>query len=176
MIDGAGHRKLSKFFLFPNGTACESNSYFGLVITVKSYLQMRKDDLKTVGKNMYYKDISTKIHDLFAAAFFVNHSQDKTDIQAERKDGIQMMVPLEMEMSSAGIFLMNGVDIILRFDWCPPNLLIGVADETAYKYRIQSAKFWNKIVVAYLDALFSLNKSLINTNSNIENILERPML
>ena len=67
LIDGAGHRILSKCSLFLNGTPCESNSYFGLYNAVKSYLQMSKDDLKTLGRNMYYKDISTKIHDVFTA-------------------------------------------------------------------------------------------------------------
>ena len=60
LIEGAGHRILSKFSLFLNGTPCESNSYFGLYNTVKSYLQMSKNDLKTIGKIMYYKDYSTK--------------------------------------------------------------------------------------------------------------------
>ena len=176
LIDGAGHRILSKCSLFLNGTPCESNSYFGLYNAVKSYLQMSKDDLKTLGRNMYYKDISTKIHDVFTADSFVNQSQDETDIQTECKDGIHMMVPLGMEMSSAGIFLMNGVDIRLRFDLCPPNLLINAADETGYKYVIETAKLWTQKIVPNPDALFSLNRSLINTNSNIEYVFERPII
>ena len=176
LIDGAGHRILSKCSLFLNGTPCESNSYFGLYNTVKSYLQMSKDDLKTIGRNMYYKDISTKIYDVFTADSFVNQSEDETDIQAECKDSIHMMVPLGMEMSSAGIFLMNGVDIRLRFDLCSPNLLINAPDETGYKYMIQTAKLWTQKIVPNPDALFSLNRSLINTNSNIEYVFERPII
>ena len=60
LIDGAGHRTLSKCSLLLNGTPSESNSYFGLYSTVKSYLKMNKDDLKTLGRNTFCKDISTK--------------------------------------------------------------------------------------------------------------------
>ena len=41
---------------------------------------------------------------VFTADSFVNQSQDETDIQAECQDGIHMMVPLGMEMSSAEYF------------------------------------------------------------------------
>ena len=72
LIDGAGHTILSKRTLFPNGAPCVSNPYFGLYDLVKSYLKKNKDDLKTTGRTMCYKIISTKFHDVFSAVFFVN--------------------------------------------------------------------------------------------------------
>ena len=99
LIDGAGSRVLSNYSLFLNGTPCENISNFGLDNFVISYLQISKDIFKTVGRNMYHKDISTKNHDVFTADYFVNQTWDETDIQTECKDSIHMMTPLGMEMS-----------------------------------------------------------------------------
>ena len=65
---------------------------------------MTKVYLKTISISMYFKEISTKIYDIFTATSFVNKTQDETDIQTELKENIHTMVPLEMEVSSAGIF------------------------------------------------------------------------
>ena len=69
-----------------------------------------------------------------------------------------------MEVSSAGNFLMIGVDMRSRFDLYPPNLLINPADETGYKYMIRTAKLWTQEILPNQDALFSSNGSLININ------------
>ena len=106
----------------------------------------------------------------------MNQTQDETGIQAEGKDGIHMMVPLGIEMSSTGIFLMNGVDIRFTLDLCPSNILINAADETSYKYMKQTAKLWTQKIVPNPDALFNLNKSLINIISTIEYAFERPIM
>ena len=73
-------------------------------------------------------------------------------------------------------FLMNGVDIRLKFDFCPTNILINAADESGYKYMIQTAKLWTKKIAPNPDALLSLNRSLINTNSDIEYVFGRPII
>ena len=83
----------------------------------------------------------------------MSQSKDETDVQAECEDDIHMMGLLGKEMSSAVIFPMNGVDIRLSFDLCPPKLLINAADENGYKYMIQTAKLWTQKIVPNPDAL-----------------------
>ena len=67
--------------------------------------------MKVIDRYMYYKNISTTMYDVLTADSFVIQTQDETEVQAECKDAMCMMVSLEMEMSTAGIFLMNGMDI-----------------------------------------------------------------
>ena len=57
---------------------------------------MSKDDLKTIGRNMYYKDISTKNEDVISDDALANQSENETAIQTECKDVVHMMVPLGM--------------------------------------------------------------------------------
>ena len=138
---------------------------------------MSKNDLKTIGRNMYYKDMSTKIYDVYTAASFQNQTSDESEIQTECKKVLHMMIPLGMEMSSAGIFLMNGVDIRLRFDLSPASLMINTASaDSGYKYIVETAKLWTQKIVPNPDALFSLNKSLLTNNSSIEYVFERPII
>ena len=55
------------------------------------------------------------------------------------------------------------------------GILINAPDETGYKYMILTEKLWTQKIVPNADAFFSLNRSLINTNSNIVNVFERPI-
>ena len=170
LIDGAGHRILSRCTLFLNGTACESSAYFGLYNTIKTYLNMGKDDLQSVGRNMYYKSMSTKIEDKIDASSFANLSSDEVLMQDECKGMVHMMVPLCMDLSSSDFYLMNGVDIRLRFDLSSPRLLINSNDGKDYKYSIETVKLWTQKIVPNTEALFSLNKNLVSSNGTIEYI------
>ena len=176
LIDGAGHRILSKCSLYLNGVPCESNAYFGLYNSIKTYLGMSKSELQSIGRNMYYKSMSTKIYDNITNASFENRTADETDIQAECRNVIHLMIPIGLEISSSGIFLMNGVDIRLRFDLSPASLMINTAHAQGYKYDIETAKLWTQKIVPNPDALFSLSKSLLNNNSSIEYVFERPVI
>ena len=107
LFDEPGRRILSKYSLFLNGTPCESNAYFGLYNTIKSDLEMSNNDLKTIGINMKYKEISTKIYDTYTPdtpAYFQSHPSDETEIQTECKNVLHMRIPLGKDMSSAEIF------------------------------------------------------------------------
>ena len=53
VIDGLGHRILSRCTLFLNGVPVESNSYFGLYNALKTYTSMPKSKIDTLGRNMY---------------------------------------------------------------------------------------------------------------------------
>ena len=43
VIDGLGHRILSRCTIFLNGVPCESNSYFGLYNSINTYISMGKE-------------------------------------------------------------------------------------------------------------------------------------
>ena len=71
------------------------------ITLLKTYLNMGKDDLQSVGWNMYYKSMSKKIEDKIDAFSFTNLSSDEVIMQGECKGMIRMMVPLCMELSSS---------------------------------------------------------------------------
>ena len=176
LIDGAGHRILSKSSVFLNGTPCENNAYFGLYNCIKSYTNMSKDGLSSIGRNMFYKDLSTKIFDKIDENCFTALSSEEAQIQSECKDIIHMMIPLQLDLSSASFYLLNGVDIRIRFDLLSPKVLINSLDNINYDYSIEMVKLWTQKIIPAQDALFSMNKNLMMNNSNIEYIFERPII
>ena len=176
LIDGAGHRILSRCSLFLNGTPCQSSAYFGLYNSIKTYLNMGKGDLESIGRNMYYKSMSTKIYDKIEASSFANLSDDENLIQTECKGVVDMMIPLCMDLTSSDFYLLNGVDIRLRFDLSSPSLIINSNDGKDYKYSIQTVKLWTQKIVPNPDALFSLNRNLVSNNASVEYIFERPVI
>ena len=175
VIDGLGHRILSRCTIFLNGVPSESNSYFGLYNSINTYLSMGKGSLSSIGRNMYYKDIHSKIDSKIDAATFANHNADEKEIERECKNIIHMMTPLKFNISSADFYLLNGVDMRLRFDLAPAKLIINSYDEVDYRYEIQSVKLWSQKIVPDAAALLSLNKSLMNQQT-IEYIHDRPVI
>ena len=137
---------------------------------------MSKDVLSGIGNNMYYKSDDTKIYDVYGEDSFKNQSTTETIMQKESKKIIHLMVPLTFDLSSSNFYLLNGVDIRLRFDLAAPQILINSSDEIDYEYRIQTVKLWTQKIVPNPDALFSLNKSLLTNNASIEYIFERPIM
>ena len=57
------------------------------------------------------------------------------------------MVPVCMGLSSSDFYLMNGVDIRLRFDLSSPRLLINSKDVKDYKYSLDTVKLWTQKIV-----------------------------
>ena len=108
---------------------------------------MGKDDLQSVGRNMYYKSMSTKIEAKMDASSFTNLSSDELLMQEECKGMIHMIVPLCMDLSSSDFYLMNGVDIRLRLDLSSPRLLINSKDVKDYKYSLDTVKLWTQKIV-----------------------------
>ena len=176
VVDGLGHRILSRCSMFLNGSPCQSSSHHGLFNTIKSYLHMSKDVLSSIGSNMYYKSDDTKFYDEYVTASFETQSADETMIQTNCKKVIHLMIPLNFDLSSSNFYLLNGVDIRLRFDLASPQLLINSVDGVDYNYAIQTVKLWTQKIVPNPDALFSLNKNLLTNNASIEYIFERPII
>ena len=86
-----------------------------------------------------------------------------------------MMTPLKFNISSADFYLLNGVDIRLRFDLAPAKLIINSYDDNDYSYVVHSVKLWTQKIIPDPAALLSLNKSLLN-NQTIEYIHDRPII
>ena len=85
--------------------------------------------------------MSTKIYDIYTPASVQNQPSDESEIQTECKNVIHIMIPLGMEMSSAGIFLMDRVDIRLRFDLSSASHMINTASaDSGYKYIEETEK------------------------------------
>ena len=176
VIDGLGRRIISRFTLFLNGVPIESNSYFGLYNTLKTYTSMSKAKLDGVGRNMYYKDLSIPIENKFNNENFPSKSEFEMGIIEDCKSTLHFMSPLHLDIGSGGFYLMNGVDVRLRFDLSPASLIINSIDNVDYKYVLQNVKLWVQKVVPHNDALISLNKSLISTNSSVEYLIDRPII
>ena len=175
VIDGLGHRILSRCTIFLNGVPCESNSYFGLYNCINTYISMGKDSLSSLGRNMYYKDIKAKIDSKIDATTFANQTDDETEIENDCKNTLHMMTPLKFNISSADFYLLNGVDIRLRFDLAPAKLILNSYDDVDYTYAVQTVKLWTQKIIPDPSALLSLNKSLLN-NQTIEYIHDRPVI
>ena len=176
VIDGLGHRILSKSSLYLNGTPCENNAYFGLFNSLKTYTCMKKDALSSIGRNMYYKDLSVKNNAKTDEINFLAPENDEKLIRDDCRRVMHFVTPLALDISSSDFFLLNGVDIRLRFDLASPAVIINSYDNEKYKYNIQSVKLWAQKLVPQSNALLSMNRSLIEKNSRVEYIFERPVI
>ena len=55
-----------------------------------------------------------------------------------------MMTALKINISSAGFYLLNGVDIRFRFDLAPAKSILNSYDNVDYSYIVHSVKLWAK--------------------------------
>lgn len=175
VIDGVGHRILSRYTLFLNGVPCESNSYFGLYNNINTYMSMSKASLSSSGMNMYYRDSTNE--SVITGETFKNQNNLEKVISNQCNNTLHMMTPLQFNISSSNFYLLNGVDIRLRFDMAPAKLIINSSDvNNEYSYAIDSVKLWSEKIIPDPSAMISLNKSLIEKNQVIEYIHERPVI
>ena len=132
---------------------------------------MSKGKIDTIGRNMYYKNLSVEIEDVFKDGSFKN----EMDIVKECKSGLHLLTPITLDISSSGFYLMNGVEMRLRFDLAPASVVIN-SHEDEYKYTLQTAKIWVQKIIPHEEALISLNKNMMNSNSLVEYIVDRPII
>ena len=178
LIDGAADRLFTRSSVFLNGTAIESNPYFGLYKSLKSYLSMNVNELKSIGRNSFYKDynglpIPSKITKNEFDATKI--SKDEVQIIEQCKSTLDFITNLHLDISSSHIYLLDGVDLRIRLDLCNPDLLINTYDTEKYIFKIVTTKLWGVKVVPYPSALMSLNKTLSSTHS-IEYLFSRPLI
>ena len=156
-----------------NSISIENNAHFGLLNTINAYLNMDKNFIHTIGKTMCLKELDKKIPDKFTNE---NLSSGTTDLLYNPKKIMHFMVPLNFDISNLNFFLLNGVDIGIRFDLASPALVINSLDESKYTYQMQCCKLWVQKITPSPDALISLNKNMIRYTKNVEYIYERPIV
>ena len=176
LIDGFGHRLISRQSLYLNGSLVEQNSYFGLYNAIKTYLTMPRSALSTSGRNMLYKSLETPIHDVISLNSFTAPSITEVLDQKRCLKVIHTVTPLLLDVSSSGQYLLNSCDARLRLDLSPASLLINSHDSEKYGYKIEALKLWTKKIVPNSNALMSLNKSLLRSNRSIEYLFQRPIV
>ena len=180
VIDGLGHRLFSKCTVFFNGTPVSGNTYFGLHNSVRTYLTMGEHSLRSTGRLMYYKSIDTDIEDEITMKNFEigKITKDERTVIDECKTVLHTLTPLDLDIASANFYLLNGVDIRIRLDLAPRELIINAPDGASkqYSYELQLAKLWCEKVVPYPSALLSLNKNLISGNGTIEYLFDKPIV
>ena len=143
VIDGLGHRILSRCSVFLNGTQCESNAHFGLISSIDTYTSMKKDLLSSIGRNMLYNDMDSEICDVVTGAMFTTLTPCQKQIKKDCKGVLHTMTPLKLNISSSGFYLMNGTDIRIRLDLSPAKLIINASDDTKnYTYSVENVKLW----------------------------------
>ena len=175
-VDGFGHRIITKSALFLNSIQVESNVHFGLWNSVYSYLYLDKGSLETIGQNMLYKSLRTKIHSNITQSCFENQPSEEVTIQKLCKTGIHICTPLAFDISSANFYLLNGVDLRIRLDLASAKTLINSTDGIDYSYEIEHAKLWCQRIVPIPQAILSLSRNLANNNSEVEYMFDRPII
>ena len=175
LVDGFAHRILNRSSLFLNGTSISSDQYFGVNNVVKSYLNMDSSILPTHGRNMYYKNLETDIEEIITAEGFTKNLNNRYEgeIIDDVKKGIHSVVPLNLDLASSNFYLLNGVEIRLRIDLAPPEVVINTHLGEKYKYNVEYMKLWVKKIVPYPSALLALNKSLFVQNRTVEYLFNK---
>jgi len=178
IVDGIGNRILSRSSLYLNSTPIENNSYYGLTNAFKSYLNMSKDHLKSVGRNMYFKSLKTKIFDKIDADTFQGEkcTREEKEIIEDVKKEIHFICPLSLDIASSGFYLLNGVSIRLRYDLAHPSVIINSHDQEQYTYNLTHARLHAQKIVPAGGALLSLQKHLTLNNTSIEYLYEKPVV
>ena len=84
------------------------------------------------------------------------------------------MVPITIDLASSNQFLMNGVEVRLRFDLAHPRKIITSSTANAdYKYVLKNVRLHVEKVTPFPSALSSFNKSLLASNSGVPYLHER---
>ena len=174
MVDGAGFLLLEKSSVFLNSTPVENNTHFGIYNLVKSYTHMKTEDVRTFGYGSLLKSIDTKINESFTAATDGSLDEYERRIRVRCRRGVHLMVPITIDLASSNQFLMNGVEIRLRFDLAHPRKIITSSTANAdYKYVLKNVRLHVEKVTPFPSALSSFNKSLLASNSGVPYLHER---
>ena len=176
LTDGFLHRLFKSHSLFLNSVQVEGCSEFGLYNTIKTYLNMSKSELQSRGRNMLYKSENTKIVETITDAYFVLAGSDEKTIISQAKGVIHAKGPLMLDICDVDTFLLNDVNIRLRFELSPASLVLLCCDGINYSYTVELAKIYLKKIVPITSALVALNKTLIRTNASIQYIFPKPVI
>jgi len=123
---------------------------------------MRKDSIASIGKLIGYKDLDIPVVDEVTSASYVvenNNVTEKKTIERIKK-GVHLMVPIRLDISTADIYMLNSVDIRIRFELAPSSLLLSAHAGEQFKYQLNSVKLWGNKIIPHGSALLTLNRSL----------------
>lgn len=176
-IDDIGERILSSSSIFLNGVQVENNSNFGLYNTIKTYFSMGKEDMETFGRNMFCKHYKDKIPKVFDANSIKNPPSAEASIIATCRDVIHLMTPLKLDIATGDFYLLNAVDMRMRFQLASPSVVLNSSSGLDFTYGIRSAKLLCKKILPNPPALLALNRSLVNDKmKTVQYITERPII
>jgi hypothetical protein len=137
---------------------------------------MSKDSLMSVGRSMLYKNVNSQIPQTVGAPFFAALDDDEEALAASLRHPIHLMGPLNFDIGRCNGYMMDNVNIRIRLELAPPNILIMTSDADLYRYRIDMCKLWCKKVLPVPAALLALKKSMAGGAKNVEYMFERPII
>ena len=176
-VDNIGERILSSASIFLNGVQIENNSNFGLYNSIQTYLSMGKEDMETFGRNMFCKHYNDKNFRIFDADSMKSPSATESAIISACRDVIHLMIPLKLDIATANFYLLNAVDMRMRFQLAAPSVVLNSASGKLFTYGIRFAKLFCKKALPNPPALLSLNRSLTNDRmKSVQYITERPII
>ena len=174
IVDGCGDMLLEKSTVHLNSVPVENNSYYGIYNLIKTYTEMSKNDLLTIGACIGYKSLDLKPVDTLTTATDALDTNHEQAIRQRCRTGFHLSIPIKVDICSSKQFLLNGVEIRIRFDLASPKKIINSSDAAAaYRYTLNGVRLYAQKLVPYTSAINSLNKSLSVQSSFIPYLFER---
>ena len=135
LVDFAGFLLLEKSSVFLNGVNIENNFHFGMSNLIKSYTHMGKNNVRTFGAGVYAKTNNGNIYETFTTANDATIDTYERNIRSRCHRGIHLVVPITLDISSSNQFLMNSVEVRIRFDLaCPKRIITSSEPNADYIY------------------------------------------
>ena len=177
LVDGFFHRMFKSHSVFLNGTQVEASNNFGLLNNIKTFTNMSKMNIDTIGRGMFYKNLDIPIPNTLATDYFepANIHQKESDIVRESHGVVQAVGPLLLGISDADQYLLDKISMRVRLDLAPASVLINSNDTEEFKYFITSCKLWVRVVNPVPSSLIAINKMLFEKQRSIEYVFERPL-
>ena len=177
LAKGAGSSTLFKnITCFLNEQMVESNSAFSIWGYIKALTTFRPDQLETIAKNGGFYSNTSAPSTFTADSFKEGTPEGKMAKLTRGGSSINICTPVMLDIASIDAFLIDMVDVRLRFELGPQSFVIN-SDKVnrEYQYTIKSARLWIDRVVPFPSALKALNQSMSNTNEPVEYIYNRTL-
>ena len=136
---------------------------------------MSKNNVDTLGWNMFYKHFDELIPSVITADYFDNESIHtyEADIVIEAH-GKMHAVCLLLDLSYLNTYRLEKVSVRIRFNLAPVSVLINFNGNETYKYFMSSCKLWVQAVKPVPSSLIGVIK-LFEKHRSIEYVFERPL-
>ena len=167
-VNGLGSSTLFKSAAcYLNEQLVESNPLYGYWGFIKQTVSLNPNTLYTVARNsFYYRDWkgSRGIMQQYTEDYFTTAVKiEKRIIEGCKKNGLQLVAPLFLDIASLDQFMLDSVSLRMRLELASHEFVLNThLKDKGYKYKINSARLFCDRVIPYTSALESVNKSLIN--------------